>query len=126
MDTFLKFLEGHCYGDDAHDGYGDPRPLLERCGMCASLYEAHRKEMDLQKYKAAIEYLRAEAKKIPLGEGNVEKGFSSIYNALTFSANILEDACAGKKECQCAQASCPKCGPSGDDEGRIISGKWPV
>lgn len=48
MDSFLKFLEDNCPGDDAHDGHGDPRPLLERCGMCASLHEAHRKEMNLR------------------------------------------------------------------------------
>lgn len=43
-------------------------------------------------YRFAADYLRAEAKKIPLGEGNVSKGFSSTYNALVFAAKILEDA----------------------------------
>ena len=43
MDSFLKFLEENCPGDDAHSGLGDPKPLLERCGMCASIYEAHEK-----------------------------------------------------------------------------------
>jgi hypothetical protein len=43
-------------------------------------------------YGPAAAYLRAEAAKIPLGEGNVEKGFSSTYNALTFAAKTLEDA----------------------------------
>lgn len=49
MDSFLKFLEDNCPGDDAHDGYAQPnKPLLERCGMCASIHEAHLKEMNLQ------------------------------------------------------------------------------
>jgi hypothetical protein len=47
-DTFLKFLEDHCPGDDAHDGAGDPRPLLERCGMCWDIYEAHKNAALLQ------------------------------------------------------------------------------
>jgi len=42
-DSFLKFLESYCPGDDGHDGLGDPRPLLLRCGMCATIYEAHLK-----------------------------------------------------------------------------------
>lgn len=45
-DGFLKFLEGACPGDDAHDGFGDPRPLLERCGECASIYEAHKNAVE--------------------------------------------------------------------------------
>lgn len=41
-DTFLKFLEENCPGDDAHDGAIEPnKPLLDRCGMCRSIYEAH-------------------------------------------------------------------------------------
>lgn len=28
-----------------------------------------------------------------------------------------------KRNCECAKASCPQCGPSGDDEGRIIPGQ---
>lgn len=43
MDSFLKFLEDDCPGDDAHSGFGDSKPLLERCGMCAAIYEAHEK-----------------------------------------------------------------------------------
>lgn len=41
MDSFLKVLEENCPGDDAHDGLGESRPLLERCGMCRTLYDAH-------------------------------------------------------------------------------------
>lgn len=49
MDSFLKFLEENCPGDDAHSGAGETsKPLLERCGMCASIYEAHRNEANLQ------------------------------------------------------------------------------
>lgn len=44
MDSFLKFLEENCPGDDAHSGCASPeKPLLERCGLCASIYEAHLK-----------------------------------------------------------------------------------
>lgn len=39
--SFIAFLESVCSGDDAHDGKGDSRPLLERCGMCAEIYKAH-------------------------------------------------------------------------------------
>lgn len=28
-----------------------------------------------------------------------------------------------KRNCECAKATCPQCGPSGDDEGRIIPGQ---
>lgn len=46
MDSFLKFLEDNCPGDDAHSGCASPeKPLLERCGLCASIYEAHLKSM---------------------------------------------------------------------------------
>ena len=45
MPTFVEFLEKNCPGDDAHDGLGDPRPLLERCGMCREIYEEHQKEV---------------------------------------------------------------------------------
>jgi hypothetical protein len=46
VDSFLKFLEDNCPGDDAHDGCAEPdKPLLLRCGMCASIYEAHLQEM---------------------------------------------------------------------------------
>lgn len=62
-------------------------------GVVADLKEKVR-ELERQKYEAAAEYLRAEAKKIPLGEGNVAKGFSSTYNALVFAAETLERACA--------------------------------
>lgn len=42
MDSFLKFLEENCPGDDAHSGCASPeKPLLERCGLCASIYQAH-------------------------------------------------------------------------------------
>lgn len=45
-DSFVKFLEENCPGDDAHSGASEPnKPLLERCSMCASLYEAYRKGM---------------------------------------------------------------------------------
>lgn len=44
-DAFLKFLEKICPGDDAHDGLGDPRPLLERCEECVSIYNAHQDAM---------------------------------------------------------------------------------
>lgn len=43
MDNFLQYLEKNCPGDDAHNGLGDPRPLLERCGACEELYQEHRK-----------------------------------------------------------------------------------
>lgn len=49
------------------------------------------RESERLKHESAAEYLRAEAKKIPLGEGNVTKGFSSTYNALVFAAQVLED-----------------------------------
>lgn len=55
-------------------------------------------KLKLQKYEAAAEYLRAEAKKIPLGEGNVQRGFSSTYNALVFCAEALERASAEKRK----------------------------
>lgn len=42
-DSFLRFLWDNCPGDDAHDGLGEEKPLLERCGMCRSIYEAHLK-----------------------------------------------------------------------------------
>jgi hypothetical protein len=42
---FLEFLEKNCPGDDAHDGLGDKRPLLERCGMCREIYEEHQREV---------------------------------------------------------------------------------
>lgn len=46
VDSFLKFLEENCPGDDAHSGCAEPnKPLLLRCGMCASIYEAHLKEI---------------------------------------------------------------------------------
>jgi hypothetical protein len=43
--SFLEYLEKACPGDDAHDGYGEKRPLLERCGMCREIYEEHQKEV---------------------------------------------------------------------------------
>jgi hypothetical protein len=43
VDSFLEYLEKNCPGDDAHNGLGDPRPLLERCGACEELYQEHRK-----------------------------------------------------------------------------------
>ncbi len=49
-------------------------------------------EQQKNQYAAAIEFLKAEAKKIPLGQGDVEKGFSSTYNALIFCARELERA----------------------------------
>lgn len=45
MDEFLRYLETYCPGDDAHSGIGDPRPLLERCGTCADIYQAHQKTL---------------------------------------------------------------------------------
>lgn len=43
MDTFLKFLEENCPGDDAHSGGIElNKPLLDRCGMCAEIYAAHK------------------------------------------------------------------------------------
>lgn len=49
MDSFLKFLEGNCPGDDAHNGCAEPnKPLLERCELCASIYEAHKKELTIR------------------------------------------------------------------------------
>lgn len=49
MDSFLKFLEENCPGDDAHSGCAEPnKPLLERCELCASIYGEHLKEMNLQ------------------------------------------------------------------------------
>lgn len=55
MDSFLKFLEENCPGDDAHGGAAEPqKPLLERCGMCASIYEAHTKETDLWRQYVAL------------------------------------------------------------------------
>ena len=47
----------------------------------------------LEGFEVAAVYLEAEARKIPLGEGNVSKGFSSTYNALMFGAKTLRDAC---------------------------------
>lgn len=43
MNSFLQYLEKNCPGDDAHNGLGDPRPLLERCGTCEELYQEYRK-----------------------------------------------------------------------------------
>lgn len=40
-DSFLEYLEKNCPGDDAHSGYGDKKPLLDRCGLCSDIYEAH-------------------------------------------------------------------------------------
>lgn len=51
-----------------------------------------RRELLLQKYEAAADYLMAEAKKIPLGESNPQRGFSSTYNALMFCEGILRKA----------------------------------
>ena len=46
MRDFLKFLEENCPGDDAHSGCAEPqKPLLERCGLCAAIYEEHLKEI---------------------------------------------------------------------------------
>ena len=50
----------------------------------------------IQKYEAAADYLEAEAKKIPLGEGNAQRGFSSTYNALAFAVEVLRAACGVK------------------------------
>lgn len=49
MSSFLEYLEKTCPGDDAHDGLGDSRPLLERCGMCREIYEEHQKEASARK-----------------------------------------------------------------------------
>lgn len=46
QDSFLRFLEDYCPGDDAHDGKGQNRPLLERCVMCQEIYRAHLKAME--------------------------------------------------------------------------------
>jgi hypothetical protein len=47
MSSFLKFLEDNCPGDDAHNGYAEPnKPLLERCGLCREIYEAHLEEVE--------------------------------------------------------------------------------
>lgn len=56
MDSFLKFLEDNCPGDDAHSGGGETRKsLLERCGMCAEIYEAHQKDVaGLRKALASV------------------------------------------------------------------------
>jgi len=43
-------------------------------------------------FRAAVKILEHEAKKIPLGEGNAEKGFSSTYNALMFAVEVLNKA----------------------------------
>ncbi len=40
-------------------------------------------------YTAARELLKAEAKKIPLGESDPQRGFSSTFNALMFCEGIL-------------------------------------
>lgn len=50
-------------------------------------------------YVAAVEYLKAEAQKIPLGAGDPAKGFSSTYNALMFCARALEENCTEKRNC---------------------------
>lgn len=57
MDSFLKFLEENCPGDDAHSGCASPeKPLLERCGLCASIYEAHLKAVtpDLEGFEVDL------------------------------------------------------------------------
>lgn len=53
MDSFLSYLEKNCPGDDAHNGLGDPRPLLERCGTCEELYQEHRKGVLEEREKCA-------------------------------------------------------------------------
>ena len=50
--SFLEYLEKTCPGDDAHDGYGEKRPLLERCGMCRGIYEEHQKEVAQERDRA--------------------------------------------------------------------------
>jgi len=53
--------------------------------------------LELQKYELAAEFLETEAKKIPLGASDLEKGFSSTYNALMFCARALrEESSEGK------------------------------
>lgn len=54
--SFLKFLEDNCPGDDAHDGCAEPnKPLLERCGLCSAIYEAHLREIEQwQEYYSKI------------------------------------------------------------------------
>jgi hypothetical protein len=64
----------------------------------------------LQKYEAAADYLEAEAKKIPLGEGNQQRGFSSTYNALAFAVEVLRSACALKPV---DERACCTCGGAG-------------
>jgi hypothetical protein len=68
-------------------------------------------ELQKNQYAAAIEFLKVEAKKIPLGEGSVQKGFSSTYNCLMFAVKSLEDDCVLKpKSARCqdrwAQIQC--------------------
>jgi hypothetical protein len=55
----------------------------------------------INRYAAAIAFLEAEAQKIPLGQGNTEKGFSSTYNALMFCARALADADSAAENRKC-------------------------
>jgi hypothetical protein len=61
--TFLEYLEKTCPGDDAHDGWGDKRPLLERCATCEELYKVHMAEVKAERERCAIiaeEFIRTE------------------------------------------------------------------
>lgn len=73
------------------------RRVAENEAASAKKWREELGKENLQKYEAAAEYLRAEAKKIPLGAGDVQKGFSSTYNALVFCAEALERASADKR-----------------------------
>lgn len=101
MNEFLKFLEDNCPGDDAHSGCGEPnKPLLERCGMCASIHEAHLKEMNLrnQGLQKAARALLDKLSQSWVGKDYAEYAFSE--DAKSHPMADLEKLLTEKRNCE--------------------------
>ncbi len=111
METFLKFLEANCPGDDAHNGCAEPnKPLLERCSMCASIYEAavDAVKSETAKLRSEVERLNKDASinGKHLGDALLQVNdlrrlmghWSTVELAVKWQSQVMKDLDAAKRQ----------------------------
>lgn len=81
---------------------GHKMKAVPGCELCYAYLQGTRdamrdevKRLYSSQFKGAVDCLKWEADRIPLGDGNQEKGFPSTYNALMFAVETLQKKQAG-------------------------------
>lgn len=113
MDSFLQYLEKNCPGDDAHSGYGDPRPLLDRCGFCCELYEEHRKGVLEEREKCAQIAMSEPEPEGPIPPENVAAvervGLATAFRAtVSLTKRMIADKIRAQDPEACPQDPSPR------------------